>query len=103
MRDMWHSVSHTFRTINSPKGIRLGEKIKEIRFFPHVLIVEERGRRRKEFADFFLRSTKICWSKSVGPRIKVRLHDEGFSYIPKMRDFTEGLKEGIWVKSRVAG
>ena len=28
MRDMWHSVSHTFRTINNPKGIRLGEEEK---------------------------------------------------------------------------
>ena len=29
MRDMWHSMSHTFRTINSPKGIRLGDEEKK--------------------------------------------------------------------------
>ena len=48
MRDMWHSVSHTFRIINSPKGIGLGEEEKKSDF-PQVLTVEERGRKIKEF------------------------------------------------------
>ena len=36
MRDMWHSVSHTSRTINSPKGIRLGEEEKKRDFSASV-------------------------------------------------------------------
>ena len=36
MRDMWHSVSHTSRTINSPKGIRLREEEKKKDFFASV-------------------------------------------------------------------
>ena len=96
MRDMWHGVSHTSRTINSSKGIRLGEEEKKWDFFfSQVLTVKERGRRRKEFSNFFLISMEICQSESVGPRIKVRLLDEGFAYILKMRDFTEDPKEGI--------
>ena len=37
---------------------------------------------------------EIRRSEFVGPKIKVCLHDEGFAYIPKRRDFTEGPKKG---------
>ena len=45
---MWHSVSHTSRMINSPKGIRLGEEEKKGDFSASV-VVEERERKMKEF------------------------------------------------------
>ena len=44
MRYMRHSVSHTFRTINSPKGMRLGEEEKKSDFFASV----DNGREREK-------------------------------------------------------
>ena len=41
---MWHIVSHTFRTINSPKGIRLGEGEKKSDFSANV----DNGREREK-------------------------------------------------------
>ena len=41
---------------------------------------EERNRRAKRF---FSRSTKFCQSKFVGPRTKVHLIDEGYTWVPK--------------------
>ena len=43
---MWHSVSNTFRTINSPKGIRLGEEEKKSDFSASV--DSGRGKEEKE-------------------------------------------------------
>ena len=44
MRDMWHSLSHTFRTINSPKGIRLREEEKKSDFYASA----DSGREREK-------------------------------------------------------
>ena len=38
---------------------------------------------------FFLRFTDIRLSEFVGPRKKSALRDEGYSWVPKTRDFTE--------------
>ena len=45
MGDMWHNVSHTSRTINRPKGIRIGEKNKIFCRFNHG---GEREKRKKK-------------------------------------------------------
>ena len=45
MRDMWHSVRHTFRTINSPNGIRLGKEEKKSYFSASV---DSEGEREKK-------------------------------------------------------
>ena len=47
MRDMWHSVSHTFRTINSPKGIRLEEEEKKSDFSASVDSGREREKKER--------------------------------------------------------
>ena len=44
---MWHNVSHTFRTINSPKGIRLGEEEKKSDFFASVDSGREREKKER--------------------------------------------------------
>ena len=41
---MWHNVSHTSKTINSPKGIRIGEKI----ILSASLTVEKQRRRERK-------------------------------------------------------
>ena len=38
---------------------------------------------------FFLRFTKIRPSEFVGINTKSALHDEGYAWVPKIRDFTE--------------
>ena len=47
MRDMWHSVSPTFKTISSPKGIRLGEEEKKGDFSASVDSGRERGKNER--------------------------------------------------------
>ena len=65
--------------------------------------MEEIGRRMEEVQGLFLKFTEIHRSEFVGPRIKACLHDEGFTYILKRRDFTEDPKRTFGEKSRVAG
>ena len=90
MGDMWHYVSHTSRAINSAKGIRFGERNQ---IFCRLTVGErERGKRKKEIQDFFLRSTKFCKSEFIEPRVKVYLLDEGYMYVPKSKEFTETSK-----------
>ena len=48
MRDMWHGVSHTSRTINSSKWIRLGEEEKKWDFFFFASVDSGREREKKE-------------------------------------------------------
>ena len=68
MRDIWHSVSHTSRTINSPKGIRFGEEEKKWDFSSSV----DSGRKREK-KERILRllsqiygdpSVRIRWTKN---------------------------------------
>ena len=92
---MWHNVSHTSRTINSPKGIRIGQKI---RFSTGLTLGEKEGD-----PNFFLISMEICQSEFIELRVKDYLLDEGYAYVLKSWDFTENPKEEIWGKSRVAG
>ena len=47
MRDRWHNVSHTFKTINSPKGIRLGEEEKKSDFSASVVSGREREKKKR--------------------------------------------------------
>ena len=42
---------------------------------------------------FIPRSTKFRQSKFVGPRTKVHHMDEGYVWVPKMRDFVEDPNE----------
>ena len=46
---------------------------------------------------------EIRSSKFVEPRDKVYLLDEGYAYIPKLRDFTEIPKEEIWGNKKNGG
>ena len=45
--DLWHSGSHTFRTINSPKGIRLREEEKKSDFSANVDSGREREKKER--------------------------------------------------------
>ena len=44
---------------------------------------------------FSLRSSELCQSEFIEPRVKVHLLDEGYMWVPKRRDFTEDQKEEI--------
>ena len=66
---------------------------------------EERERERereRESSNFSLRSTKIEWSEFVGLRTKFHLLDEGYAWVPNIRDFTEDSSEEFG-KSNVSG
>ena len=49
----------------------------------------------RELRSFPLRSSELRRLEFVKLRVKVHLLDEGYAYIPKMRDFTEDPKEEI--------
>ena len=55
----------------------------------------ERRREREREPSFFPRSSKLRQSNLVKPRTKVHCIDEGYKYIPEMRDFAEDPKEEI--------
>ena len=64
-----------------------------------------RGRerqRRERASSFSLRSTKLRWSDFVEPRTKVRHIDEGYAWVPRMRDFTEDQRRKVG-KSKLMG
>ena len=61
--------------------------------------MREGGERSSSFS---LRSTKIEWSNLVGPRSKVHLLDEGYTWVSKIRDFAEDSCEEFG-KSKVSG
>ena len=65
-------------------------------FFWTVREREEERRERKRGergSNFSLRSMEIGWSEFVGLRTKVHILDEGYTWVPKRRDFTKDLKE----------
>ena len=47
---------------------------------------KEKRDRKIEAKDFFRRSTEFCRSKFVKPRTKGHRLDEGYTWVPKMRD-----------------
>ena len=52
---------------------------------PVVGVSREREERNFSFS---LRSTEIGWSKSIEPRFKVHLLDEGYVWVPTTCSFT---------------
>ena len=54
---------------------------------------KERGRKREP--NFFLQSTEFRRLEIVEPRVKAHLLDEGYAWVPKMRDITKYPKEEI--------
>ena len=65
----------------------------------HLLLEEtvrgKEGRKRASKLSFN-DSTEFRRSEFVETRVKVHLLDEGYAYVPKMRDFTEDPREEIW-------
>ena len=64
-----------------------------------VRVREERKMRAKSFLP---RSTEFRWSEFVEPRTKVHRIDEGYTWVPKTRDFVEDPNKGLG-KSKVLG
>ena len=58
---------------------------------PVVACVGERNERNFSVS---LRSTNIGWSKSVEPRFKVHLLNEGYAWVPTTRSFIEDFGFG---------
>ena len=54
----------------------------------------------ESFQAFFRRSTEFRQLEFVEPRTKVHRLDEGYTFLPKTRDFAENPKEEIWGKSK---
>ena len=44
---------------------------------------------RERNSDFSLRSTELGWSSRVGPRLKVGVPNEGYTWIPETPSFTK--------------
>ena len=74
-----------------------GKRGENIRFYPHFWPFSDsglsRGRNERNFS-FSLQSTEIGWSKSVEPRFKVHLLDEGYAWVPTTRNFVEDFVFG---------
>ena len=68
------------------------------RFYVRVKEVEE-----ESFQAFFRRSTKYRMSEFVEPRTKIHLLNEGYTCVPKTRNFVEDPKEEILGKSKFSG
>ena len=54
------------------------------------------------FQNLSLLSTEIGWLEFVGPRKKVHLLDESYTWVPKPRDFAEDSSKEFG-KSKVLG
>ena len=65
----------------------------------HISGLVERERERKKNSNFSLQSTEFHRSEFVGPRTKVHLLDEGYTWVPK---FAEDSNEEFG-KSQVSG
>ena len=63
----------------------------------------EKERKEREVQNLFLRSSEFHQSEFVRLRTKVHRLDEGYTCVPKMRDFIEDPKEKIWGKSMFLG
>ena len=70
---------------------KLGQKITFFFYcYVCVRVKEERKRRAK---GFFPRSTEIRRSKFIESKTKVHRIDEGYMWVPKMRDFSKDPNE----------
>ena len=67
-----------------------------------IFLLENYGSEREKgrVEDFFRRSSEFRQLKFTRPRTKVHRFDEGYTCIPKRRDFAEDPKEEIWGKSK---
>ena len=92
--DTWSEVGHD---LNLNKKRQKGKKDPIFSWF--CLRVREEGKKRVK--SFLPRSTEFRWSKFVGPKMKVHCIDEGYAYVPKMRDFVEDSREEFG-KSKVS-
>ena len=72
---------------NKAKKLNFGQKMSI--FSAGEKTLEREG----ESSNFSLRSMEIGRSEFVCLSMKVHLFDEGYSWVPKMRDFTEDPKE----------
>ena len=94
--DTWHDVGHDL----SCKSKRdLGQERLDFPAISRMRVREERKRRAKSFLP---RSTKFRRSNFVGTIMKVHHIGEGYTWVPKMRDFTEDPNEEFG-KSKVLG
>ena len=91
----WYDVGHSLNL-----RIKLEQNGKRIPFF---LVLFESERETKRRAKSFLsRSMEFRQSNFVGPRTKVYRIDEGYTWVPKTRDFIEDPNEEF-EKSKVSG
>ena len=83
---MLRDISQVFKIWK--KGLKIIFRGRKITFmlFGH----RNRGREKKN-PNFSLRSMKFCLLEFIGPRMKVYLLNEGYAWVPKMRDFVEGF------------
>ena len=63
---------------------------------------EEKKECRERSSNFSLRSTKIGWSSSDGPKFKVRVLGEGYVWIPETPSFAK-VSRGRFGKSKASG
>ena len=73
------------------KGKEEGKKKSD---FSHSFSSGHESERGEKKSSFSLRSTKIGWSKSVEPRFKVYLLDEGYAWVRTTYSFTEDFGFG---------
>ena len=93
MGDTWLDVRQVSKTINRTKRIRIrGENI----LFPASVIGGEKERDPMILSQIL----GVPLVGIFGPRVKVHLLDEGYTYVPKSWDFIENPKEEIWGKSK---
>ena len=64
--------------------------------------LERRGEGVERSSNFSLRSTKIGWSSSDGPRFKVEVLGEGFEWIPETPSFAK-VSRGRFGKLKATG
>ena len=82
-------------------NISIEDKVRRIRFLTEKnSFFWFRNREREKGGEraskcFFRRSTKFRMSEFVGTRTKVHLLDEGYTWVPKGRDFTKDPNEDI--------
>ena len=57
---------------------------------------KERKRERGKSVSFFLKSLVFRWLGLIGPRSKVRLRNECYTWVSKLRSFTKDPTKEIW-------
>ena len=76
------------------------EKSSFLGWYPTVR-KEKKGCRERS-SNFSLRSMKIGWSSSDGPRFKVEVLSEGYAWIPETSSFSK-VSRGRFGKSKASG